>query len=155
METLAPERTVTGTTGETVQSVLSQAVNSSERVEVFASAERRVGENDFEQVAVILTNERLLIVSPSRDLGFELSTATARSSCGVSQTDEADDSMSVVVDASGTYFALHFPASWRPEAETLVDTLAGREDAREVDRYALFAELSGLVDLAADTEALG
>jgi hypothetical protein len=153
METLTRKRI--GITGETVQSVLSQAADSSERVEVFASAERRIGDDDFEQVAVILTKERLLLVSPSRDAGFELSTAAARSSCGVSQTDEADDSMSVVVDASGTYLALHFPSSWRPEAEALVDALTGHEDTREVDRYALFAELSGLVDLAADEEALG
>jgi hypothetical protein len=149
METTLDRRPPT-ITGETIRAVLAQAEDSAETTEVFASAERRVGDGDVEQVAVILTNTRLLIVSPARDIGFELSTEAARSACGVSQTDEADGSMSVVVDAGGKYLALHFPSSWRPEAEAVVDILAGREATREVDRFALFEELSGLGDFVGD-----
>ena len=154
METLSQERIVTG---DSIQGVLSQATDSGETVEVFASAERRTGTDDFEQVAVVLTKNRLLIVSPTKDLGYELSTAEARPDCNViSQTVMPDGSLSVVLDAGQHYLGLHFPSSWRPEAESMLDLLLGRESTGEIDRFAMFQELSGLVDLAGDdAEVLG
>jgi hypothetical protein len=154
METLNRPSTITG---ETIQSVLSQAAGPSEHLESFGSAERRVGPDDFEQVAVVLTRRRLLIVSPAKDLGFQLTTDEPRATCGVvSQADMPDQSRSVVVDAGGQYLGLHFPSSWRPEAETMLDLLSGRDATPEVDRFAIFEELSGLVDIADENaEAFG
>lgn len=98
-------------------------MRSSERILTFASCERQAEGATFEEVAAVLTNERLMLIGPS-DENFQLEAVAERSACKVINSKHREDGSTLAALKLGNEKALlFFPLSWRSEAAALVEGL--------------------------------
>ncbi len=103
--------------------ILEKTMRSRERILTFASCERQSGEASFEEVAVVLTSERLMIIGPSEE-NFRLEAAAERTSARVINTKNREDGSTLAAFKLGkTKALLFFPLSWRTEAAAIIEGL--------------------------------
>ncbi len=96
-------------------------MSSGERILTFASCERQTGEAAFEEVAVVLTNDRMMIIGPS-DENFQLEAMAERTSCKVINSKSREDGSTLAAFKLGKDKALlFFPLSWRTEAAAIIE----------------------------------
>jgi hypothetical protein len=105
----------------TFQQLLDQrALEEGERVMVLAPGRLRTSEDVFEEVALALTDRRLIVASPDPSVGFKITTRLAREHCFLLNHAERSDlsSLLVVCHPYGV-LCLFLEATWFKEAEAL------------------------------------
>jgi hypothetical protein len=108
----------------------------------------------FDKAVVVLTDRRLLIVSPSFT-GHELTQTHLSSGCGVLNSKERfDGSRIVAIRHESGNLCLYFARPWRAQAEWICQTLGPdvQGEEPEVDRFELSQEFGGLVEVLEEQE---
>lgn len=142
----------------TVEDVIGRAVDPGELVLFQSKVLRRLTFQLFEKAVVVLTDQRLLIVSGAFPSGHELTQAHLSSQCAVINTKERfDGSRIVAIRHSEGTLCLYFARPWRAQAEWICQTLGPAVHSApppepEVDRFALSQEFGGLVEVMEERE---
>jgi hypothetical protein len=133
--------------GGTIEEVLHNCLRAGEAVWNMASALWRATNDRFEETAVLLTNQRLLIVASSPEGGFELRSAMERTVCSVLSYEEKDDGGTLMlIRQSPGVLCMYFASPWRREAAAIRSELGMAASVQTLERP-IAAGQSGPVDV--------
>jgi hypothetical protein len=137
-----------------VEDVIGLAVDPGELVLFQSKVLRRLTFQLFEKAVVVLTDRRLLIVSPMFPNDHEVTQVHLNTDCGVLNSKERfDGSRIVAIRHESGHLCLYFARPWRAQAEWICQTLGPAVDEpAEVDRFQLSQEFGGLVEVLEEQE---
>lgn len=107
-----------------VEDLIEKTVDPGEQVLFIAKVLRRMTFQLFEKAMVVLTDQRLIVLTPAFPSGWELNQAHANAACSILNTKERFDGSRIVAFSheDGT-LCLYFPRQWRAQAEWICQTI--------------------------------
>ena len=110
-----------------VQELMEAVLESGERRVSFAAVMRALAKGESEQVAVVLTEDRLLVASVAWPSDYELTEALDRDVCTVLGHEDRDDGTSrLMIGHPDGMIKLEFAVEWRKEAFVIREALSKR-----------------------------